>query len=216
MQHNILEMIKEFDENTLRFIQEKLDYDLYESIMVLITRLGDMGAIWVAPGIILTCSKEQRRVGAELLATLASCGIINSLIIKNIVDRTRPFDIHMWLDVLINKPTDFSFPSGHTASSFAAAYIINKNYGKKFGIPAYTLATAIGLSRVTVGVHYPSDVIAGAAVGTAVAFGASKLVKKLWSKYDEKHPKKPVEPTKKEPEEKKKKRVRIRRVRRGR
>ena len=186
MQHNILEMIKEFDENTLRFIQDNLDNDLFQNIMVLITRLGDMGAIWIAPGVVLTCSKEQRRVGIELLATLAAGGIINSLVIKNIVDRTRPFDMHIWLDVLINKPTDFSFPSGHTASSFAAAYVISKNYGKKFGIPAYTLATAIGLSRVAVGVHYPSDVIAGAAVGTAVAFGASKLIKKLWVTHDKK------------------------------
>ena len=186
MQHSILDLIKDFDENTLRLVQDNLDNEVFQDIMVLITRLGDMGAIWVAPGVVLTCSKEQRRVGVELLATLAACGIVNSLVIKNIVDRTRPFDMHMWLDVLINKPTDFSFPSGHTASSFAAAYIINKNFGKKFGIPAYTLATAIGLSRVSVGVHYPSDVIAGAAVGTAVAYGASKLIKKFWKAYDKK------------------------------
>ena len=195
MQHTILEMIRSFDESTLRFVQENLDNDLFQDIMVLITRLGDMGAIWVAPGVVLTCSKEQRRTGVELLSTLAACGIINSLVIKNIVDRTRPFDIHAWLDVLINKPTDFSFPSGHTASSFAAAYVIHKNFGKKFGIPAYSLATAIGLSRVSVGVHFPSDVIAGAAVGTAVAFGTSKLIKRLWKAHDKKKlgKKQPVE-----------------------
>lgn len=184
MRH-ILDIIKDFDENTLRLVQDNFDNEVFQDIMVLITRLGDMGAIWIAPGAALMCTKEHRRTGIELLATLAACGVINSLVIKNIVDRTRPFDMHAWLDVLVNKPTDFSFPSGHTASSFGAAYIINRNYGKKLGIPAYTLATAIGLSRVGVGVHYPSDVIAGAAVGSAVAFGASKLMKKFWNSYDE-------------------------------
>ncbi|NLB29139.1 MAG: phosphatase PAP2 family protein, partial [Clostridiales bacterium] len=135
-------------------------------------------------------TKEHRREGIELLAALAVCGVINSLVIKNIVDRTRPFDIHTWLDVLVSKPTDFSFPSGHTASSFAAAYIIRRNYGKRLGIPAYMLATAIGLTRVGVGVHYPSDVVAGAAVGTAVAVGASRLVKRFWKIYDIKQEKK--------------------------
>lgn len=197
MQH-ILDIIKDFDESTLRFVSNNLNNEVFQDIMVLVTRLGNMGAIWVAPGVVLLCSKEQRRIGSELLVTLGACGVINSLVIKNLVDRTRPFDIHTWLDVLVNKPTDFSFPSGHTASSFAAAYIINKNYGKKYGIPAYTLATAIGMSRVAVGVHYPSDVIAGAAVGTAVAFGASKLIKMFWKSYDKKHPKKK---TLKQPEE---------------
>ena len=214
MEHSLLELIREFDENVLRLFQDKLDNDTFQKIMILITRLGDMGAIWVAPGIVLACSKEQRRVGAELLATLAAGGIINSLVIKNIVDRTRPFDIHMWLDVLISKPTDFSFPSGHTASSFAAAYIINKNYGKKYGIPAYTLATAIGLSRVSVGVHFPSDVIAGAAVGTAVAVGTSKLIKTLWAARDAKRQKKIADAPEAEVVEKRKKRVRLRIIRR--
>lgn len=184
--HHFFEIVKEFDETTLRFFQDHFNDELVQDILVLITRLGDMGAIWVAPGVALACTKEHRREGIEMLSTLGACGIINSLIIKNIVDRSRPFDVHLWLDVLVNKPTDFSFPSGHTASSFAAAYFIQKTYGKKLGIPAYMLATGIGLSRVGVGVHYPSDVIAGAAVGTAVAFGASKLAKRLWKVYDKK------------------------------
>jgi hypothetical protein len=64
---------------------------------------------------------------------------------------------------------DFSFPSGHTSSAFASATLIDLNSGIYGGIPAYALATATGLSRVDTGAHYPSDVLAGAAIGTLVA-----------------------------------------------
>jgi membrane-associated phospholipid phosphatase len=62
---------------------------------------------------------------------------------------------------------DLSFPSGHTSSAFQGAAFIHERYGSKFGVPAYLLASFVGYSRVHAGVHYWSDVIAGAAVGIA-------------------------------------------------
>ena len=170
----MLETIQQFDRDTMSFLQEKLTNESLQDIMVTITRLGDMGAIWLIPGIAMLVTDNRKKDGAQLLLCLGLCGAINSLLIKNIVDRARPFDMLHGLEVLIKRPSDFSFPSGHTASSFAAAYSLNKTFGKRVGIPAYALATAIGLTRIGVGVHYPSDVVVGAAVGTAVAMGVTR------------------------------------------
>jgi membrane-associated phospholipid phosphatase len=74
---------------------------------------------------------------------------------------------------------DLSFPSGHTSSAFQGAAFIHERYGSRFGVPAYLLASFVGYSRVNAGVHYWSDVIAGAAVGIAATL--------YWTdKYDKK------------------------------
>ncbi|MEQ8196949.1 MAG: phosphatase PAP2 family protein, partial [Clostridiaceae bacterium] len=70
---------------------------------------------------------------------------------------------------------DYSFPSGHTGSSFAAAVIFFLTLPKKYGIPAMVLAFLIGLSRLYLGVHYPSDVISGAIIGTIIALTVHKI-----------------------------------------
>ena len=77
--------------------------------------------------------------------------------------RERPF-AGKELELLVETPQDFSFPSGHTSSSFAAATALS-SHGRSWGIPAYILAVLIAFSRLYLYVHFPSDVIAGAAVG---------------------------------------------------
>ncbi len=76
------------------------------------------------------------------------------------------------LTSLIGVQDDFSFPSGHTGSSFAAAVVMYRGLPKKVGVPALVFAFLMGFSRLYVGVHYPSDVIGGALIGTAIALFA--------------------------------------------
>ena len=166
---SISEIIRGIDESTLRYVQEHFRGDEMSAILIALTSLGDLGLCWIIPGGIMLRDKKTRKRGIELLTCLSVCLIINNLIIKNIVDRTRPFDAMAGLDILVKRPNDWSFPSGHSAAAFAAAYAIAKGFGKKLGIPAYLLATGIAVSRIGVGVHYPTDVVVGAAVGTAIS-----------------------------------------------
>lgn len=97
--------------------------------------------------------------------------LVNNLVLKNAVARIRPYEVITNLHILIEKQKDLSFPSGHTGSSFAAAVILYKELPKKIGVPALVFALFIAISRLYVGVHYPSDVIAGAVTGTLIALG---------------------------------------------
>lgn len=104
-----------------------------------------------------------------LMGGLACCAVIGNLILKNLVARSRPFFFNTAVDLLISVPTDYSFPSGHTMSSFTAAVILY-HADKRLGIPALILAFLIAFSRLYLYVHFPSDVIAGALIGIAIGF----------------------------------------------
>ena len=108
--------------------------------------------------------------------------VINNLMLKNIIARPRPYDMIEGLKTLVAAPTDFSFPSGHTASSFAAATVLFLTLPKKYGIPAIILAALMGFSRLYIGVHYPTDVLAGLISGVLIAIITVKAFKKLCQK----------------------------------
>jgi undecaprenyl-diphosphatase len=96
------------------------------------------------------------------------------LMLKNAIKRNRPaaaIDIYEgWFT-----PSDqFSFPSGHTAAAFVFAFLV-LNFYPLFAIPAYVMASLIGVSRVLLGVHFPTDILAGAALGTGCAILGSLL-----------------------------------------
>jgi undecaprenyl-diphosphatase len=130
-----------------------------------VTVLGNGGWIWLFLSGLLMIPKKTRDIGVTALEALATCAILTNLILKKLIDRTRPYDALEQLQILIRKETDSSFPSGHTSASFAAATVYAKMGGFLLGIPGYLLASLIAISRLYVGVHYPSDVIAGMGVG---------------------------------------------------
>ncbi len=170
------------DVNLLLFIQEYLRFDWMTPIWKLITWLGDAGWFWIALSVILLIPKKTRKIGATALISLLIGALITNVALKNLVARTRPYEVIDGLILLVDPQHDFSFPSGHSCASFAAAMVFYKMLPHKYGIPAVVLATLIALSRLYVGVHYPSDVAAGILIGIFSAWAAWKIVEKMWIK----------------------------------
>lgn len=156
-------MITSIDTSILFGIQEVLQCAFMDFLVPWITRLGDKGIVWILFGLALLIPKKGRKYGLAVFVSLLLCSFLGNEIIKNIVMRPRPCHVNM-VQLLIDMPHGYSFPSGHTGSSFAAAYVIYK-YNSKYGILAYILATLIGFSRLYLFVHYPTDVLCGALLG---------------------------------------------------
>ena len=127
------------------------------------SHLGEHAAIWLAIGV--AAAALDRRQRAEWLGatrTVLYAYALNTML-KTVVRRKRP---HLEkLPALIATPTSLSFPSAHASSSFAAARAFSSLMP---GSPLYAGATAMALSRVYLGMHYPSDIAAGALLGTLV------------------------------------------------
>ena len=153
-----------------------------DSLMILITKLGNLGMIWIAIGVILIFFNKYRRCGLFMLISLLATFLIGEGLIKNIVCRPRPFIENNNIQLLIEAPLSYSFPSGHSASSFSAAWTIIK-FNKVLGILSIALAALIAFSRIYLCVHYPSDVIAGMLLGIIVSQITYTILKK-YSKGD--------------------------------
>jgi len=154
----------------LLWIQENLRCDVLTVFFRFITSLGDNGMIWIILTIVLLVVTKYRKVGVMSAAALICSLIINNLLLKNIVARIRPYEVVEGLQRLLPAQPDYSFPSGHTGSSFAVAVIFFMYLPKKYGIPAMVLAVLIAFSRLYLGIHYVSDVLGGAFIGTVIAF----------------------------------------------
>lgn len=170
----------------LLWIQDSLRNPIFDPIMKFVTHLGDSGKIWILMAIIfLVLSKDSKKnwtIGSTILIALLGSLLINNLILKNLIARTRPYEAIEGLYTLVARPKDLSFPSGHSASSFAAATVIYLMAPKYYGIPAVVLATAIALSRLYVGVHYPTDVLGGIVSGILLGIASVWLAKETFAK----------------------------------
>lgn len=164
-----------WDGRILLWIQEYLRTPGWTAFFKTVTRLGNAGIFWILLVLVLLICQKTRGTGIRAGISLALSFVINNLFLKNIVARTRPYEVVEGLHRLIEKQSDYSFPSGHTASSFAVAVILYLELPKKYGIPLLILAVLISFSRLYLGVHYPSDVLAGALSGTLVAVAVHRL-----------------------------------------
>jgi undecaprenyl-diphosphatase len=148
---------------------------LLDGVMVALSAIGRGGMVWLAIGAALTMTRRmkwQRLV--ELAAAVAVATVAVDYVMKPLVRRDRPFTSIPATVVIDKRPKDASFPSGHAGNAFAAAGVLAR------AVPAlqiawWTLAALIAYSRVYVGVHYPLDVLAGAALGLGVATALRRL-----------------------------------------
>lgn len=150
-----------------------------DTIMCAITRLGDAGIIWILLCIVLLILPKTRKSGVVLMAALLVDLVVCNVILKPLVHRIRPFDVKTGIELLVKRPTDYSFPSGHTAASVASVMALYLAGEKKIWVPALILAVLIAFSRLYLYVHYPTDVLGGMIIGIAAGAIGYWLVKKV-------------------------------------
>ena len=141
-------------------------------MFVALSVIGYAGLVWIALAVLVSVLARL-----PLLTTTAFTALcvwtadLLTMGLKPLIDRPRPYETHADVDPLLGGTLGSSMPSGHAATSFAGAVILGGLY--RSGLPYFlVLAVAISYSRVYLGVHYPFDVIAGAAIGAAVSLAA--------------------------------------------
>lgn len=153
-----------FEFAILDWIQANLRNPIMDLLMPAITTLGNSGLIWIILAGILILMPKYRKVGVAVMAGLVLEVICCNLVLKPLVARVRPCDVNTAVQLLVARPDDFSFPSGHTGASFAAASALPFSRSRLW-IPSLVLAVLIAFSRLYLYVHYPTDILAGALLG---------------------------------------------------
>jgi len=175
----------EFELAILDAIQSFAGNKLVDTFWVVMTHLGDAGAFWVILSIILFAIPKTRKLGIMCSIAVIASALITNVTLKNLVGRARPFN-YRDIELLIKTPKDFSFPSGHTAASFAVAFVLLrekfmiKNF--KFYVAALILAGFMSFSRLYLYVHFPSDVIASIGLAYLYSLFATKMGHRLLDK----------------------------------
>ena len=149
-----------------------------DRLMVFISWTGNHGTVWILLAALLLLIRKQRVHGlaaaCALILDLVSC----NLILKPLVGRARPFVHAPLVELLVAAPPDASFPSGHTAASFAVVFALRAS-GSSLWKPALAWAILMAFSRLYLYVHWPTDVLGGAALGAAVGWLGAGLAHTL-------------------------------------
>lgn len=170
-----MDWITHIDLSILHMIVQYLHTPWLNTAMVWLTKLGDSGAIWIALVIYLLINKTYRKAGLTMLVALVIGVVVCNLGLKPMIGRLRPFLMDPSLQLLMSPPSGFSFPSGHTWSSFAIAVVamMHRIKGRYIVLGA---AMLMAFSRLYLTVHYPTDVIGGIVIGFIIGYGSVKLV----------------------------------------
>ena len=176
-----------FESGIILWIQENIRGPVGNVFWQIITHLGDEGYLWIAMGVVLLFFKKTRPVGFTVLVSLLLDFLTINVVLKELVARPRPFVVNELIEPLVGGVSPYrSFPSGHSGGSFAAMFALYRWVPKKIGIPALFLASLVALSRLYVGVHYPTDILGGFIIGFVCSALAYAIVKIVMNKRGEK------------------------------
>ena len=205
-----MDSFTQFDGNLLIGIQDALNADWLTPIMKVITYFGEGGVFWICICLLLMFFKKTRRLGIICSLALLFNFICVNLILKPVVDRDRPWEVFKAVYNFIGDQGDASFPSGHSASAMGPAWAMflatrpkksssGRSYDEvkclgwngdgisprmmhRLGIATVVLAVLIGISRLYLGMHYPSDVVCGLLLGMIIAAIVYKVILKIEEK----------------------------------
>ncbi len=168
------------DFKILEFIRLHFKCKFMDFIMKNISTFFNYSIVWMVLGVVLISLKSTRAVGYEIFVALTLELLICNIFVKRISKRARPFTKNDEVNLLINPPKDYSFPSGHTLCAFMCATIIAAHIFW-VGVILFVVAVLVAFSRMYLYVHYPSDVFVGALMGIFIALISNQLVELLIS-----------------------------------
>jgi len=175
-------VLNSFEIKLLHGLQNAIQCEFLDWFMPLVTSLANSGIFWILLAVILLCFRKTRHIGVTMAIALILGLLVGNLTLKPLTARIRPYDFDPSIVLLVLPEHDFSFPSGHTMASFEGAFSVFLCH-RKAGIAALILAALIAFSRLYLMVHYPTDVIAGAVLGSLLACAAYQITGRIaaWS-----------------------------------
>ena len=165
----------------LDWIQAHLRCGFLDAVLPAVSWTANHGELWIILAVVLLLVRGQRKYGAAVACGLVLDLVSCNMLLKPLIGRIRPFAVNTAVELLVKAPLDASFPSGHTAASFAAVFAL-KTAGSPLWKPAMAVAVVIAFSRLYLYVHWPSDVLGGALLGAAVGWAGAKIVEKALEK----------------------------------
>lgn len=148
------------------------------NFFMFVSKYNDVVNVGVPVGLMaagLISNDKEMRQNAAYIASSSAVNVLATLVIKKLVKRPRPFNGQVKINAVYH-PGHYSFPSGHTSTAFTTATALSNSYRKWYVIaPAYLWAGSVSFSRLYLGVHYPTDVAAGAVLGTGSALSMGFL-----------------------------------------
>lgn len=169
------------DLGILLWIQEHMQAGWMNGIMKFLSLLGENGMIWIVLFFVLIAIRGTRRTGFAVGMALLLMLVLGNICIKNIVARPRPFQMYDAVQIIVKSPTGYSFPSGHTACSFAAVFAL-VFAGSRMWKWALPLAVLIAFSRLYLFVHFPTDILGGIALGLLCGWLGARIVRTIMEK----------------------------------
>lgn len=163
----IFKKIKAYDVQFAFSMIKHYHHHILNDIMIFISSCGDFGMSWLIVILLTNLIDKTRNMSIDMLIALIAATLIGQVTIKSIVRRKRPCHVYKDVQLLIPVPSDLSFPSGHTTSSFACSTVM-MFYNPILGIIGYTYAILTAMSRLYLFVHYLSDVICGIILGISI------------------------------------------------
>lgn len=178
------EFIQQWDEGALVWIAENLRCALLDPFMKLYTQLGNTGMLFIVLGLVMLLFRQTRKAGASALCAMLIGLVVVNFTIKPLVARARPWLVIENFANLVPEKDPNSFPSGHTNAAFAFALAVCMSAPKRWmKVTAVCMAVVMGLSRLYVGVHFPSDVLMGAVIGSLCGLlGAWVIDRLVWDR----------------------------------
>ncbi len=161
-----MDFINSTDAAVLLFFQDCLRSGAMDTVVKALSKIGNVGAIWIMTGMLCFASRKYRKIGFNVIISVALALAVNALL-KGFVTRPLPFEVIEGLRPAVEDPASW-LPPSHAMASFAGALVYAVSI-RKTAIPAYIVAVLISAARLYTGACYFSDIVAGAVIGTVIA-----------------------------------------------